>query len=70
MYAHVSEDHTIPSFSYGDGTQIFGLGGKDLYLLSHLTLSISFPFLKDTVSLYPAEAGLKLGILLPTPPEF
>lgn len=26
------------------GTQVFGLGDKDLYLLSHLTISISFSF--------------------------
>lgn len=39
----VSEDHMFLSY-YGDGTQVFGLGGKDLYLLSHLTLSIYFPF--------------------------
>lgn len=40
----VSEDCTFLSFYCGDRTQVFGLGGKDLCLLRHLTLSTSFPF--------------------------
>lgn len=65
----MSEDHTL--LSYGDGAHtVFGLGSNDGYLLSHLTLSISFPFLKDTVSLDPAEAGLKLVTLLPAHLEY